>query len=84
MDNLIDTKGEHETHCLTTNTTTHKNGGVQTPRIQGVPLTYVNFSLLSKKAMWEMLTSVIIVPLCGSILQAETCQILRWSPSVAI
>ena len=32
---------------------------------------------------------VIIVPLCGSILQAETCQILslaenpRWSPSVA-
>ena len=34
--------------------------------------------------------AVIIVPLCGSILQAETCQILRlaenprWSPSVAI
>ena len=33
---------------------------------------------------------VIIVPLCDSILQAETCQILslaenpRWSPSVAI
>ena len=33
---------------------------------------------------------VIIVPLCGSILQAETCHILslaenpRWSPSVAI
>ena len=33
---------------------------------------------------------VILVPLCGSILQAETCQILslaenpKWSPSVAI
>ena len=48
-----------------------------------------NLSTAGWLAGW-LAQSVIIVPLRGSILQAETCQILslsenpRWSPSVAI